>query len=200
MDDITFLGDNIPIEVLRFLPLVQYQLVSPKNVHKVVQYVVLFLSSPEKVLSNQTAPTEMNNEMEAEVKQNLDTLLADKKAKKKLSKSELEHVEQAQHQGPFSVLFTGFYTIFRAALRQHLKQEVFQEQISKMSLPDLVFKSVTGLYEKKREELENRAKQESQDWFEHIVNVRWRVDVTISTSMMTRVFKPVILMQVSMLS
>ncbi len=32
-------------------------------------------------------------------------------------------------------------------------------------------------------------------WFNHIVNVRWRVDVTISNSVMSKVFKPLILLQ-----
>lgn len=40
--------------------------------------------------------------------------------------------------------------------------------------------------------------QESTSWFNHVVDVRWRVDVTISSSVMTRVLKPVLLIQLEL--
>ena len=35
-------------------------------------------------------------------------------------------------------------------------------------------------------------------WFNTVINVRWRVDVTISTSVMQRVFKPILLLQMEL--
>jgi len=67
-----------------------------------------------------------------------------------------------------------------------------------MQLPDALVKALTTLYEKKKEEFEKQSHQNSATMFNHIVGIRWRVDVTISSSIMTRVFKPAIVMQMEL--
>ena len=46
----------------------------------------------------------------------------------------------------------------------------------------------------RREEFDKKSRT-AGSWFNRLVDVRWRVDVTISSSVMNRVFKPVILLQ-----
>ena len=106
MDDLTFLGDQIPSEVLRFLPVAQ--LVAPESAVRVAHLAVLFLSATEKAVSaaRTSVPGELNDAMEAELKSSLEAL-QDKKSKRKLNKQELEHIRYAQQAGLFPVLFTG---------------------------------------------------------------------------------------------
>jgi len=109
MDDVAFLGDQIPIEVLRFLPIAQ--LVAPQTAAKVAQFAVLFLTSTPKAIeaASTAAPTQLNTDLETELQKSVEAL-QDKKSKRKLTKYEMEHIQYAQQTGLFPVVFTGMYT------------------------------------------------------------------------------------------
>lgn len=116
---------------------------------------------------------------------------------KKKKRVEIEHVTEAKKSGLFPVVFTGLYLILRSAIRQKLRNVDFVDQCTRLQVHEPVLQLLTQMYEKKKEQLIQVSKDRSS-WFQTVINVRWRIDVTISTSVMSRVFKPVLMLQLEL--
>ncbi|KAL0488221.1 hypothetical protein AKO1_015358 [Acrasis kona] len=187
LEDVVFLGDKIPTEVLRILPVLPH--ISTRSISKVITLVVVYLTGElDKHKQELTIP--LNNQLESELTKNFANV-------KKKKKSDEQNVEYAIKTGVFSVVFTGFYYIYRAAIRQRLSVTDLTDQLTKLTIPDELIKFVVQTYEKKREDFIIMS-EKTTSWFNHVVDVRWRVDVTISTSVMTRVLKPVLHVQLEL--
>jgi hypothetical protein len=190
---IYFLGDKIPLEVIRMLIVLPH--ISTRSAQQVLSFVVKYISgipARKQDTTEQEMITQLNETLDDEVKQSLANI-----PERKKRRSELEHIEQATRNGLFSVVFTGLYFVLRAAIRQKLKAADFKDQCTRLLMHEPVLKLVTQLYETKKEEFVLASKNRAS-WFNTVVNVRWRVDVTISTSVMQRVFKPVLLLQLEL--
>ncbi|XP_039622209.1 COMM domain-containing protein 5 isoform X1 [Polypterus senegalus] len=100
-----------------------------------------------------------------------------------------------------SYIIAGMYTLLKEALRlplSSLKQEVFKEDLRDLRIPEefiLDFASV--VFGSRRAELEAAAALERPQ-LPSIVDFKWRVDVTISTSSLARALQPSILMQMKL--
>eukprot|EP01027_Heterolobosea_sp_BB2_P025531 GEZU01039189.1.p1 GENE.GEZU01039189.1~~GEZU01039189.1.p1 ORF type:complete len:250 (-),score=62.71 GEZU01039189.1:77-826(-) len=200
--EVTFLGRQIPLEVKRLVAITP--LFSDNTLTKVIQVVVEYLSgtgdadlagasstsssSSEPGNTTNSRISALNAQLEAELEQNKSQV---KKA------AQREHVELAQQMGLFPVIFTGFYCILRAAIRTKLNAESFAEQLNELQFSAPVVRLLAKTLKDKRELFEKIALDNSS-WYNRVVNVRWRVDVTISSSSMLRVFKPVILLQLEL--
>jgi hypothetical protein len=129
LDEVTFLGDKIPIEVLRILPILINDMVSLKSLQKTLNIVLKFLTNPsiesslleENILDEARKYTDRSRELIIkkleeilfkELDKKLKTIEEEEKnkvitAQKKIQKNDKIHLEMAKEMGIFNVLFTG---------------------------------------------------------------------------------------------
>ncbi|XP_067853399.1 COMM domain-containing protein 5 isoform X1 [Heptranchias perlo] len=100
-----------------------------------------------------------------------------------------------------SYILAGMYTLLREALRlpqSSLKQEVFKEDLRDLRIPEeFVSDFANVVFGNRRSVLEAAALQQANR-LPSIQDFRWRVDVAISSSSLTRALQPAILMQLKL--
>eukprot|EP01102_Stenamoeba_stenopodia_P015789 TRINITY_DN5439_c0_g1_i1.p1 TRINITY_DN5439_c0_g1~~TRINITY_DN5439_c0_g1_i1.p1 ORF type:complete len:204 (+),score=45.33 TRINITY_DN5439_c0_g1_i1:185-796(+) len=89
----------------------------------------------------------------------------------------------------FAAVFTGLYYIIRAAIRNKSKIDVFQNLLKELNIPQAFAADLVKVLQTSRAALEaavlgNKISLPTLD------KLTWRVDVVISTSSMSRVMKP----------
>jgi len=94
-------------------------------------------------------------------------------------------------------VFTGLVDLLRCAIRQKVKDTVLAADLTKLHFPPSFATDIVQAFSKKRPELE-LASQDAGISLPSISDVQWRVDVTISTTSLSRVFKPTIIMQLTL--
>jgi hypothetical protein len=100
-------------------------------------------------------------------------------------------------EGPkFAKLFTATFFILRAAIRSRAhKKDVLA--LTGIGIPEEIASDFAMVVHSNREELESSAKDSSVSC-PSLENIRWRVDVAISTSALSKCLKPSILMQMAL--
>ncbi|XP_068105691.1 COMM domain-containing protein 5 [Hyperolius riggenbachi] len=100
-----------------------------------------------------------------------------------------------------SFIISGVYTLLRVALRlpmSTLKQEVFKEDLKELRIPDeFIVDFANIVYGNRRPILEDAALKQGIR-LPTVEDLRWRVDVAISTSSLSRALQPSILMQMKL--
>ncbi|XP_060611993.2 COMM domain-containing protein 5 isoform X1 [Anolis sagrei] len=100
-----------------------------------------------------------------------------------------------------AVLISGMYTLLREALRlpaSSLKQEVFREDLKELRIPeDFIVDFATVAFGNRRPTLD-AALQNQSSKLPRIEDLKWRVDVAISSSSLARALQPSILMQMKL--
>ncbi|XP_044161958.1 COMM domain-containing protein 5-like [Bufo gargarizans] len=98
-----------------------------------------------------------------------------------------------------SFVISGSYTLLRVAFRlSALKQEVFKEDLKELRIPDDFIEDYANIvYGNRRPLLEEAALKQSIR-LPTVEDMRWRVDVAISTSSLSRALQPSILMQMKL--
>ncbi|XP_075040375.1 COMM domain-containing protein 5 [Mixophyes fleayi] len=100
-----------------------------------------------------------------------------------------------------SFVISGAYTLLRVALRlpvSTLKQEVFKEDLRELRIPDDFIADFANIvYGNRRPVLEDAALKQGFR-LPTVEDLRWRVDVAISTSSLSRALQPSILMQMKL--
>ncbi|KAM4020435.1 COMM domain-containing protein 5 [Anomaloglossus baeobatrachus] len=98
-------------------------------------------------------------------------------------------------------IISGSYTLLRVAFRvsaSALKQEVFKEDLKELRIPeDFIEDFANVVYGSRRPVLEDTALKQSVR-LPTVEDMRWRVDVAISTSSLSRALQPSILMQMKL--
>ncbi|XP_077022577.1 COMM domain-containing protein 5 isoform X2 [Tamandua tetradactyla] len=117
--------------------------------------------------------------------------------------------EAVQHLGAsvdvpeehLGAMMAGMHTLLRQALRlplASLKPDTFKDQLQELGIPqDLVGDLVNVVFGSQRPLLDSMARQQGA-WLPHVADFRWRVDVAISTSALTRALQPSVLMQLQL--
>ncbi|KAJ1197884.1 hypothetical protein NDU88_001729 [Pleurodeles waltl] len=118
-----------------------------------------------------------------------------KESVKNISENETLSEEQ------LSFIIAGLYTLIKKALRlpmSTLKQDVFKEDLKELRIPEEFIADLTSIiFGNRRQVLEDAAlNQETR--LPSIEDLRWRVDVAISTSSLARALQPSILMQLKL--
>lgn len=118
-----------------------------------------------------------------------------KESVKNISENETLSEEQ------LSFIIAGLYTLIKEALRlpmSTLKQDVFKEDLKELRIPEEFIVDLTSvIFGNRRQVLEDAAlNQETR--LPSIEDLRWRVDVAISTSSLARALQPSILMQLKL--
>ncbi|CAI9596352.1 unnamed protein product [Staurois parvus] len=100
-----------------------------------------------------------------------------------------------------SFIIAGAHTLLRVALRlpvSTLKQEVFKEDLKELRIPDDFIGDFSNIvYGNRRPILEDAALKQGIR-LPTVEDLRWRVDVAISTSSLSRALQPSILMQMKL--
>lgn len=87
--------------------------------------------------------------------------------------------------------------VLRAAIAQHTKDSTFSADLSKMQIKAEYVTELANAYKQRRESMTATA-DASRVALPSISGVRWRVDVAISTTSLSRVFKPTVLLQLTL--
>ncbi|XP_012580699.1 PREDICTED: COMM domain-containing protein 5 [Condylura cristata] len=98
-------------------------------------------------------------------------------------------------------LLAGLHALLRQALRlppTSLTPDTFRNQLQELCIPqDLVVDLASVLFGSQRPLLDSTARRQAAR-LPHVADVRWRVDVAISTSALTRSLQPSVLMQLTL--
>jgi len=94
-------------------------------------------------------------------------------------------------------VFNGLNGIVRSAVKNKIKDTTVAADLQKVQIPQVYAADICAAIQKKREDLE-RAADKQRISLPSIRDIRWRVDVTISTTGLSRVFLPVIVMQLTL--
>lgn len=93
--------------------------------------------------------------------------------------------------------FTFALDVLQAAIAQHTKDGTFMSDLGKMQIKAEYVSELANAY-KQRREIMSQTVEASRVALPSIAGVRWRVDVAISTTSLSRVFKPTVLLQLSL--
>lgn len=98
-------------------------------------------------------------------------------------------------------LLAGMHALLQQALRlppASLKPDAFRDQLQELCIPpDLAADLASVLFGSQRPLLDSVSRQQGA-WLPHITDLRWRVDVAISTSALARSLQPSVLMQLKL--
>eukprot|EP01101_Sappina_pedata_P000262 TRINITY_DN10267_c0_g1_i1.p2 TRINITY_DN10267_c0_g1~~TRINITY_DN10267_c0_g1_i1.p2 ORF type:complete len:206 (-),score=71.09 TRINITY_DN10267_c0_g1_i1:108-725(-) len=99
----------------------------------------------------------------------------------------------------FTIVFTGLIMLFRLAIRQRSKSEEFQRTITDLHIQEPFSSDMVKAFHSGNELLQEKVQEKvATSALPSIVSTNWRIDVTISTTSLSRVMKPVIMMQLQM--
>mmetsp|Transcript_3762 Transcript_3762/g.5838 ORF Transcript_3762/g.5838 Transcript_3762/m.5838 type:complete len:240 (-) Transcript_3762:151-870(-) len=94
----------------------------------------------------------------------------------------------------YGLLFTGLYSIIRIAIRQKAKSASIHSDLLKMNCPAPAADEIVRVIQTSRTSMESSALCH-RIRFPRLEKLRWRVDVIISSGSLSRVLRPVVLMQ-----
>lgn len=98
-----------------------------------------------------------------------------------------------------NLLMTAIYIIIRTAIRNKVKLSTLKNDLTAMNFPKESMEDIGKGIMKLRAKLETAA-VENRIHFPKLEKLKWRIDVAISSGMLSRVMRPNILMQVRTLN
>lgn len=114
----------------------------------------------------------------------------------------LEYEEGEGRSGQISddqlqLVFTCVVTVLKAGFKERYKALDLKKDLESLNFPDYVCEAFLKVFKKKRKKIEKMAIGSSIR-YPTMKSAQWRVDVTVSTSSLSRVLKPSILMQITL--
>jgi len=121
-----------------------------------------------------------------------------------LKGNEIDETQVEEFSGAHSIttdqcaqLLTGLFFIYRAAYRAKTKPAGFRQGLDELKLPNELSISLNSLYKKNAEEVTASALERTLR-FPRVESMRHRIDVAISTSSMSLVLKPSVLVELGL--
>jgi hypothetical protein len=185
LDHTTFFAPAVPLEVKECIDyLNNNELISPDRLSTVVVQILREILKP-------TLPHGTNTNEDVNILAELQRHLS------------LTHLDGSQ----FGVLYTGLYRTLHTALRKKVRASDFASHLSALGMPDIVIsplgKAYTQLVAQATSASSSSPSISAQliplttcRWFPTVTQVKWRVDVTMSSGSLSRVMRPNISMQV----
>jgi len=94
--------------------------------------------------------------------------------------------------------FLGNCIILRSAVRSDIEVKTFSRDV-KVMMPDEFASVLVSAYRNRKEVLQDKMTEESQQLaLPSLESIRWRVDVTISTTSLSRVFRPTVTFSITL--
>eukprot|EP01100_Stratorugosa_tubuloviscum_P000247 TRINITY_DN104_c5_g1_i1.p1 TRINITY_DN104_c5_g1~~TRINITY_DN104_c5_g1_i1.p1 ORF type:complete len:205 (-),score=91.83 TRINITY_DN104_c5_g1_i1:94-708(-) len=98
-------------------------------------------------------------------------------------------------QRAFAALYTAIYFILRFAIRNKVKIEDFEATLTLLELPPPFIADLKKAYQASRPTIESLA-IERRARQPQLTQLKWRIDVIISTNLLNRAMKPLIMLQI----
>ena len=95
-----------------------------------------------------------------------------------------------------AILISGVYDVTKTAIRMKVHSSILADNLSRMSFPDSFSSALVAAVRAQRPALEASALSRRVR-LPTLRNLRWRVDVCISSGLLSRVMRPNILLQVT---
>lgn len=96
----------------------------------------------------------------------------------------------------YGTIFTGVYCMIETAVRNRCKASVVDKDLKEMNLPVRAVDMIVRKLKLERIALEDRSSTNPR--FPRLEQLHWRIDVAISSSSLLRVFRPSILLQMTL--
>jgi len=96
-----------------------------------------------------------------------------------------------------TLVFTGLFFLLRAAIRSRTKIDQLQKDLVELKLPEYMTTDIVQIVQKYREEVETSS-YDHRIRFAALDEMKWRIDVAISTGSLIRVMNPTVLMQMKL--
>lgn len=167
----TFFGESVPEEAREAVSLLH--LLSPEALRSPLQHIAALLKGDVDGISDEQF------------------MLSERKM---LQKIEGFHPSESFDGVKYGVLFSGLYSMLRSAVRSKTPRDVLQADLVKMNVPKPVVEDMVRVVQAIRQEAENCAVS-NRIRCPRLQQLRWRVDVIISSGSLSRVMRPTILMQ-----
>jgi len=178
MDIVTFLGPRIPLEIKKLFPLLPK--ISEAHIKQVLGFVIEYLT----LQLNETQRTE-----------NLDLI---EKEDGLFKKYETLRMDVGLDRITMSTLFTGSLYLLKASIRTQpfTKLESLQKDMQELKLPPFIINEIIKTTKTMHSQFETSFLN-SRVRSCTLEDLKWRLDVTISTHSLARVLKPSILMEIT---
>lgn len=103
----------------------------------------------------------------------------------------------------FGVIYTGLYEILHVALKRKIKQSAFTSHLRLMNTPEDAVIPLSKVYSQLLQDAKskysivdaNLIPLNTCKWLPKLANLKWRIDITISSGSLSRVMRPNILFQ-----
>jgi len=105
--------------------------------------------------------------------------------------------EELKRSDALCSAFVAFYDIISCAIRGRVVDKVLAEDLKKMLFPQEIANTLISIITSRRAALELSAR-EKRVVLPSLKSLDWRVDVTITTTQLNRVFKPTVLFQMGL--
>eukprot|EP00455_Lapot_gusevi_P007814 TRINITY_DN13349_c0_g1_i2.p1 TRINITY_DN13349_c0_g1~~TRINITY_DN13349_c0_g1_i2.p1 ORF type:complete len:217 (+),score=63.76 TRINITY_DN13349_c0_g1_i2:58-708(+) len=105
--------------------------------------------------------------------------------------------EAIEQDAELSTLFIGLHYIIDSTIRSRSKDKDITTLLRELALPQAFAEDIARALTVSRESLESKA-AELRISYPSVSRLRWRTDVTISTTSLERVFRPTVLMQMTL--
>eukprot|EP00761_Pharyngomonas_kirbyi_P000518 gb/GECH01000518.1/.p1 GENE.gb/GECH01000518.1/~~gb/GECH01000518.1/.p1 ORF type:complete len:266 (+),score=66.37 gb/GECH01000518.1/:1-798(+) len=111
-----------------------------------------------------------------------------------------ENAQSIIDSGVFNAVFTGFFLLLKTFIRNQTTSNELKQHATESGIPE----QVITLFSDVLQQYGPRLRQIAEDgaahrgWHHTMNGLRWRVDVTISSNAMHRVFKPVVLLELDL--
>eukprot|EP01028_Stygiella_incarcerata_P013611 TRINITY_DN82859_c0_g1_i1.p1 TRINITY_DN82859_c0_g1~~TRINITY_DN82859_c0_g1_i1.p1 ORF type:complete len:296 (+),score=73.29 TRINITY_DN82859_c0_g1_i1:715-1602(+) len=185
MDGVTLFGPHIPPEI--------------QTLHHVIEFfpdVLLkkYLRAAFNAYIHPETPPMSEGEL-TETMAATDDVIKGIEKKGKLKRDQMEAIALHKADGKLvEVIITALFSILSAAVRAKVTPKEIDSQLVAMKCPPLLVKGFKKIISQRREELEQAAIS-GLIRLPNVINFRWRIDVTISNSVLSRVLRPYILME-----
>lgn len=98
-----------------------------------------------------------------------------------------------------SIIITGLHSLLQTCITQKVRPKQFESDLALMNVPQSIISVMVGAVGKVRSELESAALSRRLRC-PQISKFRWRIDVTLSTGLLSKVMRPSILVQMALSS
>jgi len=99
----------------------------------------------------------------------------------------------------YLTLFTGVHDLVCCAIRTRVKEKDMLVHLNQIAVPGVFANDIYAAFTKRRDGLEAAAASSTaRNSLAGIADVQWRVDVAVSTTALSRVFRPSIIMQLTL--
>mmetsp|Transcript_19155 Transcript_19155/g.28502 ORF Transcript_19155/g.28502 Transcript_19155/m.28502 type:complete len:238 (+) Transcript_19155:99-812(+) len=177
-ENLDFLGPNVPKEITKMVSLLDK--IKQNHFRSIIQFTINYLKGDQATSSNTSPQTDTEQ-------------LAFQKLFNALKADGYESLTGQT----LTALFSGVFVLFAASYRSFLPVKNFQAALNELRIPAALATDLTRSYQLTQEPMQNSLESSRLD-LPCLDEFKWRVDVTLSTSSLSRLAEPSLFMQMTL--